>query len=178
MRTISVPKSMFLAGLCLFTLGQILINFGREFVKNQTPVDFAHWCLIGGVLLLIPFAARFPKNLLSFIGSTLLILGITGVIGMSALDFVFWSLPTAEMEQEWGRHLFATKTIWTPFMTVGPGTLFNVGLLAPSLFFFKQSKLGLGLVLVGSLTVFVGTQWFNVIGYVIISIGYWLCFRA
>ena len=172
MTTRTLAKTLFLSGLLVYTCGQILINLGPEFTDNQRPIDYAHWLLLIGVLLLIPLTARLPRDWFSYIGAPILIVGIACVIGMCVLDFIFWSLPTSEQKQKLATHLINTPAIWTPFITVGPNIIFNVGLLLPSLSYFRRSKVGTILVIAGSLVIFIGTQWFNVIGYVIVLVGY------
>ena len=54
----------FLFGLLLYTVGQFLIFIfynDIEALHSQEPIDFAHWFMLIGVLLLIPQIGNFPK---------------------------------------------------------------------------------------------------------------------
>lgn len=169
-------RGLFLFGLGLYTLGQILINLGRDFVDAQSPIDFAHWLLIAGVLFLIPFVGRLPRRNIHLVTLPLLLVGIAAVIGMSVLDFVFWRLPDGELESQLAGTLIGTPVIWQPFMVIGPNHVFNAGLMLPSLSYFQASKAGTLLVIAGTLTIVLGVQWFNVIGYAVLTAGYALNF--
>tara|TARA_R110002095_G_scaffold46246_2_gene41467 strand:+ start:863 stop:1453 length:591 start_codon:yes stop_codon:yes gene_type:complete len=170
-------KALFVGGLAIYALGQILINLGPDFTTQQAPIDYAHWLLIVGVLFLIPFIGRLPRQNIHLVTIPLLLAGIGFVIGMCVIDFVFWSLSDPELERALARHLIATPVIWQPFMVFGSNTVFNLGLLLPSLSYFRASRLGTILVILGTLVIFVGTQWFNVIGYLIVLAGYALNFN-
>ena len=57
--------------------------------RNQEPIDFTHWFMLMGVILLIPQNGNFPKSKLNLIGTPLLVIGIGLMIGMCVLDFIF-----------------------------------------------------------------------------------------
>ncbi|WP_417493738.1 hypothetical protein [Maricaulis sp.] len=171
-----IDRILFIAGLAIYVTGQILINLGPGFTEQQAPIDYAHWLLIIGVLFLIPFAGRLPRRNIHLIGIPLLLAGVCFVIGMCVIDFIFWSIPDAELKRALASHLIATAVIWEPFMVFGPNTIFNLGLLLPSLSYFRASRTGTILVILGTLVIVVGTQWFNVIGYLIVLAGYVLNF--
>ncbi|MFT5253282.1 MAG: hypothetical protein ACI87N_002314, partial [Flavobacteriales bacterium] len=80
-------KISFIVGLVFFLIGQIIMFKGNNFVYAQEPIDFAHWFLLVGVVLLIPQVVSFPKNIFSLIGIPLTLIGITCIIGMCVLDF-------------------------------------------------------------------------------------------
>lgn len=101
-----------------------------------------------GVLLFIPQIGNFPKTKLNLIGTPVLVIGIGLIIEMCVLDFVFWSIKSPKFKSEVATHLINTPEIWTPFMEVG-GKVFTFGLLMSSCNYFKQSKLGVILVLIG-----------------------------
>jgi hypothetical protein len=169
-------RVLFVLGLGIYTLGQVLINLGQGFVERQTPVDFAHWFLLIGGLFLLPFVGRLPRRNIHLITIPVLIAGIAFMIGMNVLDFIFWSLPNDEFEAELARRLIDTPVIWQPFITIGPNYVFTTGLVLPCLSYFKVSRTGVLLVIGGSLIMLVGTQWFNVVGYLVMIAGYVLCF--
>ena len=74
--------------------------------------------MIIGVLFLIPQIGNFPENKLNYISFPSLIFGIGLLIGMSILDFVFWSLKDPEFKSQVAKHLINTTEIWTPFMSI------------------------------------------------------------
>ena len=169
---------LFLLGLLTSTVGQYLIFIyfnDLEKLHNQEPIDFSHWLMIIGVLLLIPQIGNFPKSKFKFIGSPSLICGIGLIIGMCVIDFVFWSLKDPELKSQVTKHLINTPEIWTPFMSVS-GKIFNLGLLISSLNYFKKSSLGVLFVFVGTLIVYLPWGWDNVLGYLLITVGFYINF--
>ena len=72
-------------------------------------------------------------------------------------------------------HLINTPEIWTPFMEVG-GKVFTFGLLMSSCNYFKQSKLGVILVLIGTAVVYLPWGWDNIPGYLFITVGFYINF--
>ena len=166
----------FLLGLSLYTVGQFLIFiFFNVFNYSQEPIDFAHWFMLIGVLLLIPQIGNFPKSRWNYISSPTLILGIGLIIGMCVLDFVFWSLKEPELKRQVSEHLINTPEIWKPFMKFN-GLLFNLGLLTSSFSYYKNSKTGTLLVLIGTLVIYIGGGWINVLGYILLTIGFYINF--
>lgn len=166
-------RVLFIAGLAIYTAGQVLINLGQPFVEAQRPVDFAHWGLLVGVVLLLPFAGRLPRRNIHLVTLPLLLAGVAFTIGMCVLDFVFWALPNGEMESEVARRLIDTPSIWGPFITFGPNYI-----LMPALSYWKVSRLGPALVVLGVVVMFFGTHWFNVGGWALILAGYLFCFNG
>jgi hypothetical protein len=171
-----VHKLLFIIGLSIYTCGQFLIKLGQDFVDHQSPVDFAHWLLIIGVLFFVPFVGRLPLKNIHILGVPLILLGISFVIGMSVIDFIFWSLPNDKFEQELAEHLISTEVIWQPFIVFGSSYIFHTGLLIPSLSYFSNSKIGTLLVILGTVFIAIGTQWLIVIGYCVLTYGYFLNF--
>ena len=168
----------FLLGLVLYTVGQFLIFIfynDIETLHSQEPIDFAHWFMLIGVLLLIPQIGNFPKSKWNYISSPTLILGIGLIIGMCVLDFVFWSLKEPELKRQVSEHLINTPEIWKPFMKFN-GLLFNLGLLTSSFCYYQNSKTGTLLVLIGTLAIYIGGGWINVLGYILLTIGFYINF--
>lgn len=174
-----LDKALFLIGLTLFTIGQVALNILGPASQDQSPIDYAHWLLLTGSVSLIPLAARLPRRGFHLISGPVLLIGIVCIIGMNAIDFVYWTLPH-ELDMELYRHLVAQPSVWQPFMRFGPNELFITGLLLPSLGFVRISQrvtlIASGLVISGLATMIVGTQWFNVIGYGLVIAGYGLHF--
>ncbi len=93
-------RILFQTGIGFILIGQIILSKGNEFVYNLKPIDFAHWFMLIGVVLLIPQVISFPKKPISFIGIPLTIIGITCMIGMCVIDFIFWSYPNDQLRNE------------------------------------------------------------------------------
>ena len=172
-------KTLFIAGLLCEAIGQVLIAQGNNFVYALKPIDFAHWSLLLGVVLMIPQAVSFPNKVFSYIGSPLLIIGIVCIIGMCVLDFIWWSYPTQEMRSEFAGHISKIPSIWKPFISIGPSTyFFNLGLLFLSLNYFKQHKLGVLIVILATLIIFFARFIPHrlIYGYLITAIGFGIIF--
>ena len=145
-------RILFQTGLGFLLLGQIILSKGNAFVYKLEPIDFAHWSLLVGTVLLIPQVIAFPKKLFSYIGIPLTVIGITCMIGMCVIDFIFWSFPTDELRNEFASHLSAEPSIWKTFMTIGPSSkVFNLGLLILSFNYWKDHKIGVGLLVIATL---------------------------
>ncbi|WP_339742817.1 hypothetical protein [uncultured Maricaulis sp.] len=171
-------RVLFIAGLVIYTAGQVLINLGQPFVEAQRPIDFAHWGLLVGVVLLLPFAGRLPRRNIHLVTIPLLLAGVAFTIGMCVLDFVFWALPNGEMENQVARQLIDTPAIWGPFITFGPNYILMPGVTLPALSYLKVSRIGPALVVLGVVVMFFGTHWFNVGGWAMILAGYLFCFNG
>lgn len=167
-----MDKALFLNGLLVFLGGQVAINAFGAVTRDVIPVDITHWLMPCGAALMIPFAARLPRKGAAIALAPLLLTGIVGVIGMCVIDFVFWSLPDAEFRAELARTLMDTPAVWQPFMRWGPNEIFTAGLALPSLLYWRKSRVGTVLVLLGAIVMAIGPSWFNVAGYVLITAGY------
>ena len=177
---LSLFESLFLLGLLAYTFGQFLIFVffnDIDALHAQAPIDFAHWFMLIGVLLLVPQSSHFPNSRLHFVGVPLLLAGIGLLIGMCVLDFVFWSIDFPEQKSEIAAHLRNTPAIWLPFMDLS-GKIFNLGLIICVFSYFKYSKTGPGIVAVGTLIIYSGGGWLNVVGYLVLSAGFALSFYA
>lgn len=145
-------KIFFLIGISFFLIGQIILTKGNEYVYSQKPIDFAHWFLLVGAVLMIPQTVNFPKKLFSYIGIPLTLIGITCIIGMCVLDFIWWSFPNEEMRREFTNHISQVPSIWKPFITTGSSSrVFNLGLLILSLNYFKNKKIGVAIIFIATL---------------------------
>lgn len=147
-----IYRIFFIIGLLFFLIGQILLAQGNEFVYNQKPIDFAHWFLLIGVVFLIPQVVSFPKKVFSYVGIPIVLVGITSIIGMCVLDFIWWSFPNEDARIEFTNHISNVPSIWKPFIIIGPSSkIFNVGLFILSLNYIKHSKLGIGILFIATL---------------------------
>lgn len=178
-KTESIYKTFFIIGLVFFLIGQIILLKGNDFVYAQEPIDFAHWFLLIGVVLLIPQVVSFPKKIFSLIGIPLTLIGITCIIGMCVLDFVWWSFPNEEMRNEFTDHISKVPSIWKPFVTIGPSSkIFNLGLLILSFNYFQNNKTGIVIILLANLILWhiVPLPFRLIFGYALTLIGFSLIF--
>lgn len=170
-------KFLFVLGLIFESLGQLLLSRGNEFVYASRPIDFAHWSLLVGVVLLIPQIGNFKASIFTYIGVPIIMVGITCIIGMCVLDFIWWSQPNQEIRNEFAGHLVKFPMIWKPFISVGPNFL-NVGLVILALNYLRHHKLGVLLIILATLTVFFGRFIPSrlIYVYLVTAIGYGLIF--
>jgi len=178
-RRIKLYRTLFLLGLLFFLVGQILLAKGVEYVNQQTPIDFAHWFLLVGAVLLIPQVMTFPNKIYSYLGIPLTLIGITCIIGMCVLDFIWWSFPNEEMRREFTTHISSVPSIWKPFIKIGPSSIiFNLGLLILSLNFFDKAKLGIALILLANFILwhFIPMPFRLVVGYALTLVGFGIVF--
>lgn len=143
-------KVLFVIGLLLETIAQIILSKGNEFVYALRPIDFAHWSLLIGVLLLIPQIGNFKSSLFTFIGVPIILIGIMSNIGMCVLDFIWWSQPTQEIRNEFANHLFKFPMIWKPFISLCPKFLI-IGLFILSLNYIKEYKIGVIIIFLATI---------------------------
>jgi hypothetical protein len=168
-------KISFIIGLVFFLIGQIILYKGNDFVYAQEPIDFAHWFLLIGVVLLIPQVVSFPKSIFSLIGIPLTLIGITCIIGMCVLDFIWWSFPNDEMRNEFTNHISQIPSIWKTFMIIGPSSqVFNLGLLILSLNYLKNNKVEILIILIANLILWhiIPLPFRLIFGYAITLIGF------
>ncbi|APZ47419.1 hypothetical protein BW723_14495 [Polaribacter reichenbachii] len=152
---------------------------GNDFVYAQEPIDFAHWFLLVGVVLLIPQVVSFPKKIYNLFGIPLTLIGIVCIIGMCVLDFIWWSFPTDEMRSDFTKHISQVPSIWKTFMTIGPSSkIFNLGLLILSLNYLKIEKVGIVFILVANLILWhiIPLPFRLIFGYALTLIGFSLIF--
>lgn len=172
-------KHVFLLGLLVLLIGQILLAQGQDFVNAQQPIDFAHWCLFIGAVLLLPQSFEFPKSIATYIGMPLTVIGIACILGMCVIDFIWWSYPNEEMRQQFTAHLVNVPSIWHPFMTTGSSSkVFNVGLTFLAFNYYKNNKIGFALVVLGTLVLrhIIPLPYRLVSGYSLTLIGFALLF--
>jgi len=163
-------------GLFLLIISRILLMQGNEFLTAQQPVDFAHWLMLIGAAMTISFSFVFPKSIINTVATSMTIIGIVAHIGMSAIDFVFWSFGDdfASRDELLG-HLINTPAIWLPFFTVGPAFLF-AGISTQAWQFIRSHTIFSILAIGGSLAIGFGQMVSNnqiliLIGYIVFSLG-------
>ncbi len=183
----TLDKALFVTGLIGLALGQVILNLlsfpslSRS-LYYEAPIDYGHWLLFIGALLIVPYAARLPRQGINRLAGPVLIVGTACVFGMCTIDLVMWSFSGAPGGQDLIRQLTAEPSIWLPFITVGPTYVFVTGLVLPSLAYLSHSKIGVALVVgsaVAFFTILAGfNSWFFVAGYAVMAIGYALCFSS
>ncbi|MAD96082.1 MAG: hypothetical protein CMB99_02030 [Flavobacteriaceae bacterium] len=145
-------RILFIIGIGFLLVGQIILAKGNEYVYNLKPIDFAHWSLLVGSVLLIPQVIRSPRKPFGFIGIPLTMIGIICMVGMCVIDFIFWSFTDEQLRHDFTQHITQVPSIWKTFMTVGPSSkVFNLGLLILSLNYWKSEKIGIGILLLATL---------------------------
>ncbi len=155
-------KILCVAGLFFLVVGQIILSKGQEFVFRQKPIDYAHWFLLVGAILMFTFSSVLPKNTFHF-------------IGMCSIDFILWSFKTENSRNEFLNQLFNTPSISLPFIIVGPSFLY-LGLTIQSLNYFRTNLPGFILTVSGTIIIGIGQlithqRVIVVFGHVIFSIG-------
>lgn len=146
---LNIYKILFLVGLLLETIGQVML-YQRSTLFYQS-IDLAHWCLLLGVVLLIPQVISFPDKVFSYLGIPIVIVGIVSIIGMCVIDFTLWSYQANyEARSAFFQHISKVSLVWKPFMKIGPPFL-NVGLLLLSFNYWKENKLGVVVMIVATL---------------------------
>ena len=170
-----VRKFLFLVGLLMFLIGQIMLAQGIDYVYALRPIDFAHWSLLIGAVLLLPHVMNPPNKLFSYFGVPLATIGIVCMVGMYVLDFIWWSYADAASRQPFTAHIVNVPAIWKPFISIGPSSkVFNLGLLFLSLNDFKKHKIGCLLVLLACLVLWhpIPTPHRLVTGYTLTLLGF------
>lgn len=167
---------LFLIGLVIFTVGQGLTGLPLKFSVSQEPIDYMHWMMLLGALMMIPFAVTMPRTIINRIASPLLVLGVAAIVGMAVIDFILWSYGTSPDRFALVEHLQSEPVIWGPFITIGPGWIFGFGLCLPCLYYLPKVPVGALLVVVGGVMLPMGFRHYVLLGYPVIILGYAWCF--
>ncbi|RBP48812.1 hypothetical protein [Arenicella xantha] len=167
---------IFIAGLCIFSIGQFWIYYFGSTTKEFSTIDVSHWVMLLGVVLYLPYVMGLPRKGIALIASILMTIGIICMIGMCVIDLIFWAIPDDGMRKAVARELSSTPMIWQPFMLWGNEEVLMTGFILASMRYIKQSKIGPLLVTVGSIVAIAGASWYNFIAYILISIGFILSF--
>lgn len=143
-------KALFTTGLILQIIGQISFSLHPEIINLMEPLDFIHWSILIGIVLITPYTLNFSQGIYYKIGAIISLMGITCFIGMCGVDFVLWAFK----DDVTTRNLIIEKlikepSIWSPFMTVGPALLF-IGLSIQSLYYLRDNQWSVILVIIGA----------------------------
>lgn len=169
-------KGLIVIGLALIVLSQLLMSFGYDFLMAQRPIDYAHWALLLGSILMFGLWFHLPSNFSKNIGLTLMSIGIGGIVGMCVLDFLLWaSHGNAEIKGELFNVISSSPSIKYPFLIVGP-TLFYTGICVSTYGLFIRAKWQVVTVNIGALMVGLGHMVLNnqiipVIGAALLAVG-------
>ena len=169
-------KLLCVLGLALLLLSRVLMSNGTAFINAQSPIDFAHWAMLVGALLMTPFHRFFPKGIFNTIATPMTMLGIAAHIGMCTIDFVLWSYGNdPESRDALIHHLANIPVIWIPFITVGPSLLY-AGLATQAWPFVLSHPLAVVLTMLGSALFVVGhvvlhNEIMSIIGFVLFAAG-------
>ncbi|MEL6323725.1 MAG: hypothetical protein AAFQ84_05790 [Pseudomonadota bacterium] len=167
---------LFWIGLVIFTTGQGMTGLSLEFGASQHPIDYMHWMMLLGSLMMMPYAVKMPRTLVNRIASPLLILGVAAIGGMAMIDFILWSYGLTPERNALIDHLRAEPAIWPVFIELGAGWVFGFGLCLPSLYYLRQAPLGTLLVVLGGIMLPFGLRHYVLLGYPVIIVGYAICF--
>lgn len=170
-------KRLFAIGLILQILAQLSFSIHSESVNLLEPIDFIHWTLLIGVVLVIPYTMQFSKDLYYNVGVVLSFIGIICHIGMCMIDFVLWAhRDNTNLRNELAWKLMDEPSIWPIFISFGPPLLI-IGLTIQALGYFKENSTGTIISLVGSMLLGAGNfivpeyRVVFITGYVIFTIG-------
>lgn len=174
-----IKRILFLLGILVMIIGQLLLIKGNDYVYQQKPIDFAHWFILSGTALMIPQIISFPLRKQNYIAIPLAFIGAICIIGMCVLDFIWWSFPDEVARQTFTSHISQVPSIWKPFIEIGPSSkVFNLGLLLLSFTYFKSEKVGVLLIAVATLVLWhiIPIPYRLVFGYSLTLIGFCLIF--
>jgi hypothetical protein len=172
------------SGLAALTVGQSLIACGPDFVMAQRPLDWAHWFLLVGAVIIMWRLTEIPIGSVGRLGRLAIVVGGIAFIGMSVIDFIFWSLPSEAARHAFSSQVLQAPAISLPFISVGPSLLF-LGMGAMALEWTYAMHWRAVLVLIGILLVgfgqFGNERWIVVGGHLVILAGLaamWLLVRS
>jgi len=149
-------KKLFIIGLLLQTIAQLFFSIQSSQVNLLEPIDFIHWTLLIGFVLVIPYVLQFSQGWFQKIGATFSIIGLVCLICMCAIDFVLWSFRNLPEERnELIAHIMNEPTIWPVFFTIGPA-FYYTGMSIQSMAYLKNKLIPALGVIIGALLVGLG----------------------
>ena len=149
-------KNLFIIGILLQTFAHFLFSLPVERINLQEPIDFIHWALLIGFVLVIPFVLQFSEGWFQKIGATLAMIGLICLICMCAIDFVLWSLRNVpDGRNDLIRHLMEEPMIWPIFFTMGPA-FYYTGMSIQAMAHLKNHLLPALMVIIGAILVGLG----------------------
>ncbi len=169
-------KGIVVIGLVLIVISQLLMSFGYDFLMSQKPIDYAHWSLLMGALLMFGLWFSLPQNFSKNIGLILMTIGIGGIVGMSTLDFILWAAhDSPDVKRELFEIISRTPSLEYPFLIIGP-TLFYTGICIATYGLFVKMKWQVIVVNIGALMIGLGHMIFNnqvipLIGSIMLLVG-------
>ncbi len=166
-------NKLFALGLIVLLIAQISFSVPADTINLKEPIDFIHWALLIGIVLMIPYSLTFSHGLYHRIGAPITFVGLVCNIGMCTVDFVIWTY--RDNADEWNafvEHLMDEPAVWQVFITVGPPLIF-VGLAIQAMGYLKDHAIASISAFIGSLIIGVGGLVFTdyriifIAGYVI-----------
>lgn len=149
-------KKLFIIGLLLQTLAQLLFSVQSTEINLLEPIDFIHWTLLIGFVLVIPYVLQFSKGWFQKIGATFSMIGLICLICMCAIDFVLWSFRNVPEERnELIAHIMNEPMVWPVFFTIGPAFYYS-GMSIQSMAYLRKKFLPTLGVIIGAILVGLG----------------------
>ncbi|MEM6634015.1 MAG: hypothetical protein AAF694_30345 [Bacteroidota bacterium] len=149
-------KKLFIIGILLQTIGQLFFSIPSSQINLLEPIDFIHWTLLIGFVLVIPYVLQFSIGWFQKIGATFSLMGLICLICMCAIDFVLWSFrELPEERNELIAHIMNEPMIWPVFFTIGPA-FYYTGMSIQSLAYLKSKLIPALLVIIGATLVGLG----------------------
>lgn len=157
-------------------LNQALLLKGNSFIQTQEPIDYAHWLLFLGVLLMLAMNIVFSGNSFTSIASILTSLGVIALIGQATIDFLWWSYGTDyEGMNQLVNQIMEQPSIRIPFVTVGPA-LFYLGIALHVGKFIRKHAIWSLIAITGVISIGIGSLVYdnrNIIflGHIVLMVG-------
>ena len=149
-------KKLFITGLLLQTLAQFFFSIQSAQINLLEPIDFIHWTLLIGFVLVIPYVLQFSKGWFQKIGGTFSMIGLICLICMCAIDFVLWSFRNLPAERnELVLHIQNEPMIWPVFFTVGPA-FYYTGMSIQAMAYLKSNFIPALIAIIGAVLVGLG----------------------
>lgn len=169
-------KTLGVLGLILMGVCHLLLNQGPEFLYQQSPIDFAHWCMLLAAACLFAVNYVFPRSIIGTIAVVLTTIGVLAHIGMSTIDFTLWSFGEDwESRDTLIKHLMGEPSIWLPFFVIGPACLY-AGLATHAWKFMGSHPILAIVTILGSAVLGLGQMLWQdrtvvLLGYLIFALG-------
>ncbi len=163
-------------GLIFLVLNQALLLKGNSFIQTQEPIDYAHWLLFLGVLLMLAMNVVFTGNTFTGMASILTSLGVIALIGQATIDFLWWSYGADyEGMNQLVHQIMEQPSIRIPFITIGPA-LFYLGIALHAGKFIKKHPIWSVIAIIGVISIGVGSFVYDnrtviFLGHIVLAVG-------
>jgi len=169
-------KIVAVTGLVFLTINQIMLLGGNEFIQAQTPIDYAHWLLLIGILMTLSLNYIFSNNSFGNLATILTSLGVVALIGQATIDFLWWSYgDNYDGMNALVNQIMNKPSIRIPFMTLGPA-LFYLGLASHAVKAIKEYPIGAIITVIAVVIIGLGSFTYDsrmviVFGHVLLTVG-------